>query len=138
MFLIFRKSKVHPTLGLCERAICCVWPLDAVLSSGLCRKEGGPTSCVKLNRSENYLLLGFLLVLPLQSVLLLVRQTVTQGNSSISVSYHSFSKVILWTNLVTIETEITLFKRVELCQETIQSEIIVLPIFVNYETPRRQ
>ena len=114
--------------------MCCLW-LHAVLSSGLCGKEGEPTSCYTLNRSENYLLLSFLLVLPLQSVLLLVRQIVTQGNSSISVSYHSFSKVILWENLVTIETEITLFKRVELCQETTQSKNVVLPFCVNYETP---
>ena len=52
MLIIFRKSKAHPPLGLCERAICFLWPLNAVLSSGLCGKEGGPTSCDKLNRSD--------------------------------------------------------------------------------------
>ena len=93
VFIIFHKSKAHQPLGLCERAIGCLWPLDDVLSSGLCGKEGGPTSCDKLNRSENYLLLGFLLGMPSQSVLLLVRQSVTQDNCSISVSYPSSSKV---------------------------------------------
>ena len=128
-------------LKMTYAATCFLWPLDAVLSSdGLCGTEGDPSFCVKLNRSENYMLLGFLLVLLLQAVLLLVRQTVTPGNISISVFYHSFSKVItlrekkMWT----IETHITLFKRVELCQETIQSEIMVLPFFVEYKTPRKQ
>ena len=54
-------------------AICFLWPLDTVLSSVLCETEGGPTSYFKLNISHNYLLIGFLLVLHLQSVLLLVR-----------------------------------------------------------------
>ena len=85
-------------------------------------KGGDLTSRDRLNRSENYLLLGFLLVMPSQSVLLLVRQSVFQSNLSLSVSYHSFSKVKWWTNFVTIETEITLFKRAELCQEPIQSK----------------
>ena len=31
------------SLGLCERAIGCHWPLAAVLSSGICGKERGPT-----------------------------------------------------------------------------------------------
>ena len=59
------------------KSISCLWPLDAVLSSGLYGKEGGPTSCDKLNRSENYLLLGFLLAMPSQTVLLLVRKSAT-------------------------------------------------------------
>ena len=49
---------------------------------------------------------GALLVMPSQSVLLLIRQSVTQGNCSISVFNHSFSKVKWWENIVTIETEI--------------------------------
>ena len=102
MLINFCKSKAHPTLGLCERAMC-LW-LHAVRSSGLYGKE------------------GTLLVMPSQSVLVLVRQSVFQSNLSISVSYHSCSKVKWWTNFVIIETEITLFKRVELCQETIQSK----------------
>ena len=36
-------------------------------------KGGGLTSCDRLNSSENYLLLGFLLAMPSQTVLLLVR-----------------------------------------------------------------
>ena len=55
---------------------------------------GGLTSRDSLNRSENYLLLGFLLVMPSQSVLLLVSHSVTEDNSSISVSHPSSSKVI--------------------------------------------
>ena len=57
----------------------------------------------------------------LKSVFLLVRHSETQGNFSKSVSYHTFSKVKWWTNLVTTETKKSLFQRVELCQETIQS-----------------
>ena len=40
-------------------------------------KGGGLTSRDRLNRSENYLLLGFLLAMPSQTLLLLVRQSVT-------------------------------------------------------------
>ena len=40
-------------------------------------KGGGLTSRDRLNSSENYLLLGFLLAMPSQTVLLLVRQSVT-------------------------------------------------------------
>ena len=64
-------------------------------------------------------------VMPSQSLLVLVRQSVIQSVLSISVSYHSCSKVKWWTNFVFIETEITLFKRVELCQETIQSKKLI-------------
>ena len=39
-------------------------------------KGGGLTSRDRLNSSENYLLLGFLLATPSQTVLLLVRQSV--------------------------------------------------------------
>ena len=51
-----------------------------------------------------------------------IGQAVFQSNLSILVSYHSFSKVEWWSNLVTIETGITLFKMVELCQKAIQSK----------------
>ena len=40
-------------------------------------KGGGLTSRDRLNSSENYLLLGFLLAMPSQTVLLLVRQSLT-------------------------------------------------------------
>ena len=40
-------------------------------------KGGGLTSRDRLNSSENYLLLGILLAVPSQTVLLLVRQSVT-------------------------------------------------------------
>ena len=40
-------------------------------------KGGGLTSRDRLNSSENYLRLGFLLAMPSQTVLLLVRQSVT-------------------------------------------------------------
>ena len=43
-------------------------------------KGGGLTSRDRLNRSENYVLLGFLLVIPSQSVVLLVSHSVTQDN----------------------------------------------------------
>ena len=108
MLINFRKSKAHPTLGLCERAMCCLW-LHAVLSSGRYGKEGG---------GRPYWLCP-------HNLLVLIRQSVFQSNLSISVSYHSFSKVKWLTNLVFIETEITLFKRVELCQETIQSKKLI-------------
>ena len=117
------------------RTICCLHPLVAVLSSGLCGKAGEFTSSERLNRSENYLLLGFLLIMPSQSVLLFARQSVTQDNCSILVSYPSSSKVKLLKFSDLQETEITHFKRVELCQETIQSRYEVMPLFVNYEMP---
>ena len=60
-----------------EKPICRLRPLDAVLSSGLCGKGGGLTSHDRANSSENYLLLGFLLVKPSQAVLLLVKQSFT-------------------------------------------------------------
>ena len=44
----------------------------AILSSELCRK-GGPTSRDRFNSIDNYLLLGFLVAMPSQNVLLLVR-----------------------------------------------------------------
>ena len=56
-------------------------------------KGGGLTSRDRLDSSENYLLLGFLLARPSQTFLLLVRQPTTQDNCSISVSYPSSSKV---------------------------------------------
>ena len=43
-------------------------------------KGGGLTSRDRLNSSENYLLLGFLLAKSSQTVLLLVRQSVTYDN----------------------------------------------------------
>ena len=82
--------------------MCCLW-LHAVLSSGLCGKDGGPIGY------------GLTICPP-------IGQAVFQSNLSISVSYHSFSKVEWWSNLFTIETGITLFKRVELCQKAIQSK----------------
>ena len=79
----------------------------------------GLTSRDRLNRSENYLLLGFLLVRPSQFVLYLVKQSVTQDNGSISFSYPSSSKVKHWKNSVTKEIEMKLFKSVKLGQETL-------------------
>ena len=105
MVINFCKRKAHQALGLYERAMCCLW-LHVVLSSGLYGKEGGP--------------IGFAL-----TIFPCIGQAVFQSNLSISVSYHSCSKVKWWTNFVIIETEITLFKRVELCQETIQSKKLI-------------
>ena len=85
-----------------------------------------------LNSSENYLLLGFLLAMSSQTLLLLFIQSVTKDIFSSSVFYLSSSKVKWWKNSVTLETEIPLFKRVELCQETIQSRNEVFPFFLNY------
>ena len=119
-------------MTLCQYGIMALWPicrlrpLDAVLSSGLCGKGGGLTSCDRLNSSENYLLLGFLLVRP-----------ITQDNCSISVSYRSSSNVTCLKNLSTLENKMKLFRRVELGQETIKSRNEVLPFFVNYEVPWR-
>ena len=52
MLIISCKSKAHPPLGLCERAMCCLW-LHAVLSSGLYGKEGAllvmPSQSVHFN-----------------------------------------------------------------------------------------
>ena len=100
-------------------------------------KGGGLTSRDRLDSSENYLLLGFLLVRLSQNVLLLVRQPITQNNCSISVSYRSSSNVTWLKNLLTLENKMKLLKRVELGQETIKSKNEVLPFFVNYEIPRR-
>ena len=44
---------------------------------GYVERGGGLTSQDRLNSSENYLLLGFLLAIQSQTVLLLVRQSVT-------------------------------------------------------------
>ena len=85
-------------------------------------KGEGLSSRDRLNRSENYLPLGFLLVMTSQSVHLLFRQSVTLDNCSILVSYPSSSKVKCWKNAMTLETQIPLVKRVELGQETIQSK----------------
>ena len=98
-------------------------------------KGGGLTSRDRLDSSENYLLLGFLLVRLSQTVLLLVRQPITQNNCSISVSYRSSSNVTWLKNLLTLENKMKLLKRVELGQETIKRKNEVLPLFVNYEIP---
>ena len=95
-------------------------------------KGGGLTCRDRLISSENYLLLGFLLAMQSHTVLLLVRQSVTQDNCSISVSYPSSSKLKWWKNLSPLETEISLLKRVELGQETIQSRNKVLLFILNY------
>ena len=100
-------------------------------------KGGGLTSRDRLDSSENYLLLGFLLVRLSQTVLLLVRQPITQNNCSISVSYRSSSNVTRLKNLLTLENKMKLLKRVELGQETIKSKNEVLPFFVNFEIPWR-
>ena len=100
-------------------------------------KGGGLTSRDRLDSSENYLLLGFLLVRLSQTVLLLVRQPITQNYCSISVSYRSSSNVKWWKNTVTFETEIPLFKRVELGQETVQSRNEVLPFLWIMETIKK-
>ena len=100
-------------------------------------KGGGLTSRDRLDSSENYLLLGFLLVRLSQTVLLLVRQPITQNNCSISVSYRSSSNVTWLKNLLTVENKMKLLKRVELGQETIKCKNEVLPFFVNYEIPWR-
>ena len=92
-------------------------------------KGGGLTSRDRLYSSENYLLLGFLLVRPVQTFLLLVRQPITQDNCSISVSYRSSSNVTCLKNLLTLENKMKLFRRVELGQETIKSRNEVLPFF---------
>ena len=89
---------------------------------GYVERVGGITSCDRLNSSENYLLQGFLLARPEQSVLLLVRQSITQDNCSISVSYPSYSDVAWLKNLLTQEINRKLWKRVELGQETIKSK----------------
>ena len=81
---------------------------------------GGLTSRDRLDSSENYILLGFLLVRPVQTFLLLVRQPITQDNCSISVSYRSSSNVTCLKNLLTLENKMKLLKRVELGQETIK------------------
>ena len=65
-------STIHPHSWDLSAPICCHCPLDAVLSSGK-----GLTSRDRLNRSDNYLLRGFLLV----------SQSVMQDNCSISFSY---------------------------------------------------
>ena len=96
-------------------------------------KGGGLTSRDRLNSSENYLLLGFLLVRPSQTFLLLVRQPTTQDNCSISVSYRSSSNVTWLKNLLTSENKMKLLKRVELGQETVKSKNEVLPYFMNHE-----
>ena len=83
-------------------------------------KGGGLTSRDRLDSSENYLLLGFLLVRLSQTVLLLVRQPITQNNCSISVSYRSSINVTRLKNLLTLENKMKLLNRVELGQETIK------------------
>ncbi len=97
----------------------------------------GLTSRDRLDSSENYLLLGFQLVRLFQTVLLLVRQQITQNICSISVSYRSSSNVTWLKNLLTLENKMKLLKTVELGQETIKSKNEVLPFFVNYEIPWR-
>ena len=111
-----------------------------MLSSLLCCPVGyvGLTSRDRLNRSENYLPLGFLLVIPSQSVHLLFRQSVTLDNCSILVSYPSSSKVKCWKNAMTLETQIPLVKRVELGQETIQSKNFFLAIFSELWRPAKK
>ena len=93
-------------------------------------KGGGLTSRDRLDSSENNLLLGFLLVRLSQTVLLLVRQPITQNNCSISVSYRSSSNVTRWKNLLTLENKMKLLKRVELGQETIKSKNEHLPFLI--------
>ena len=66
-------------------------------------------------------------------MLLLVSQSLIHYNCSISVSYPSSSNVKWKFNSMTLETEMTLFKRVELGQETIKSLNEFLPISVIYE-----
>ena len=70
---------------------------------------------------------------PSQSVLPMVRQSVFQGNLSISVSYHSFSKAEWCTNFVTIETEITLFNR----KPYRKLFFTLLGLFTNYVSSQR-
>ena len=98
-------------------------------------KGGGLTSRGRLNSSENNLVLGFLLVRPVQTFLLLVRQPITQDNCSISVSYRSSSNVTCLKNLLTLENKMKLFRSVELGQETIKSRNEFFPFFRNYEVP---
>ena len=76
-----------------------------------------------LNRSENYLLLGFLLVMASQSVLLLARQSVTRLKIIVLSRLLTTVKVKLndGKNSVTLETQVTLCKSVVLGQGTIQS-----------------
>ena len=81
-YLIILYSGNNAKLGVarCRLAhwmLCC--PVGYVEMKGLTYSD-------RLNRSEKYLLIGFLLVIPSQSVLLLARQSVTQDNCSILVS----------------------------------------------------
>ena len=69
-----RRVRVNATICCCGRKVnmsssptgCCAvqWAMW---------KGGGLTSCDRLNSSENYLLLGFLLAMPSQTVLLLAK-----------------------------------------------------------------
>ena len=97
--------------------------------------KGGGLNCRnRLNSSDNYLLPGFLLVSPHN---LCSYWSVIQDNLSISVSYPSSSNVKCWTNLLTLETKMTPFKRGELGQQIWQSKIEFLPFSVNYESAWR-
>ena len=83
------------------------WMLSCLVSYV---ERGGLTYRDRFNSSENNLLLRFLLAMPSQTVLLLVRQLITQDNCSISVSYRSSSNVTWLNNLLTLENEIKLLK----------------------------
>ena len=91
-------------------------------ASGLSGKSGGGP-----NSSENYLMLGFLFARPSQSVLLLVRQAITQDNCSILVSYPSSCNVISLKNLFNFKKKDDAFKKGELGQETIKNKIEGFP-----------
>ena len=108
--VLYLKSGLVQYVVLAHWMLCC--PVGYV-------EKGGLTSRDMLNSSENYLLLGFLLVRLVQTFLLLVRQPITQDNCSISVSYRSFINVTCLENLLTLKIKMKLFRRVELGQETI-------------------
>ena len=61
--------------GWCQYVVFTHWKLCCPV--GYVERGGGLTFRDRLNSSENYLLLGFLLAIPSQTVLLLVRQSVT-------------------------------------------------------------
>ena len=64
-------------------------------------------------------------------MLLLVSQSVIQGNCSLLVSFPISSEIEWKLISVTLETEMTILKRMELGQETIQSKNEVLSFDVN-------
>ena len=103
-----------------------------MLSSGLCGKEEALPPVTGLTLTVHRSSARLPICQPSHTVLLVLSQSVIQNNCFISVSYPSSSKVKSCTNLVTLETKITLFKRGELGQETFKTKNESLPFSVNY------